>query len=184
MKTNMQLWELMKVAKLYDGISQNQIANKVLDNGADGLLISDHTQDGAYILRPKAGWDDFSALQYTAQNIFEITTIARENAKIAVYNGTGQEGLARSTANDLESLDYTIEEVGNATIQVTTTIYDLSVGTKPKSVAALQEKIGGVIKTTLPITLQTLLDPENPVDVLIILGSDFEQQNTQGGPVT
>lgn len=184
MKTNMQLWELMKVAKLYDGVSQDQIANKVLDNGSDGLLVADHTQDGAYILRPKAGWDDFSVIQYTTQNIFEITAIARENAKIAVYNGTGQEGLARSTANDLESLDYTVEQVGNATTQVTTTIYDLSLGTKPKSIAALQEKIGGVVKTTLPTTLQSLYDPEDPVDVIIILGSDFEEQNTQGGPVT
>jgi len=184
MHTDMQLWEIMKVAKLYDGVTQDQIVTKVLDNGADGLLVADHTQDGAYILRPKSGWEDFSAIQYAVQNIFETSAIARENATIAVYNGTGTEGLARTTANNLKSLDYDVETIGNASAQLTTIIYDLTGGNKPKSVEALQEKIGGTVKTILPPSIQTLLDPENPVDILIILGSDFTEQNTQGGPVT
>lgn len=184
MKTNLQLWEISKIAKLYNDVSQEQIVTKVLDNGSDGLLVSDHTQDGAYILRPKAGWEDFSDIQYTAQNIFEVTALAREEATIAVFNGTGQEGLATSTANDLESLDYTIKKVGNTSAQVSTTIYDLSGGTKPKSVAALQEKIGGTVQTTPPASIEALIATEPPVDIVIVLGSDFLNERAQGGPVT
>src|SRR5690606_10225583 len=101
MKTNFQLWELLKLAKMYDGVDQTHIATKVLDTTEEGLLVSDRTQDGAYILRPKLGWDDFSEIQFTAQNIFNVTAVAKENAKIAVFNGTTQEGLARTTADEL-----------------------------------------------------------------------------------
>jgi len=184
MKTNLQLWEIAKIAKAYDDISQEQIATKVLDNGTDGLLVSDHTQDGAYILRPKAGWEDFSEIQYTAQNIFEVTALAREEATIAIFNGTGEEGLATTTANDLESLDYTVEKIGNASAQVSTIIYDLSQGAKPKSVAALQEKIGGTVQTTPPTSISSLIETEKPVDIVIVLGSDFLKEEAQGGPVT
>ncbi|MFA6525241.1 MAG: LCP family protein [Patescibacteria group bacterium] len=201
-RVNMEPWEMIKLYNMIKDVSADQIIDEVIDNSPDGPLHSETTIDGAYILRPNAGPDDFSEIQDIAQNIFQVEetkTVTRENATIEIHNGTKIAGLAAKTAETLRNAGYNIVAVGNAADQnnETTTIYDLTGGTKPQTLAALKMEIGSEIASTVPaylytpdkneVTYQGLSAPLNSdivsqsgeVDFLILLGTDgVTQTNT------
>ncbi len=197
-KTNLNLWELLRLVKLAKGIDSSKIINKVLDIGPGGPL-KEETIDGAYILEPRAG--NFSEIQDIANNIFNLDLVKElkeksrsEEARIEIRNGTNWEGLASNAAWMLRGLGYEITKIGNAPNRdyERTVIYDLSGGTKPNTLAVLKEKFDANVATSLPAqadlpikfnsnqsTLSnivltgknsTLIKPE--ADFLIILGSD------------
>ncbi|MBU2229117.1 LytR C-terminal domain-containing protein, partial [Patescibacteria group bacterium] len=154
------------------------------------------------ILRPNAGLDDFSDIQDIAQNIFsaeETKTVKRENATIEIHNGTKINGLAAKTAETLRTAGYNVVAIGNAAEQnnETTTIYDLTGGTKPQTLETLKLEIGSETASTVPaylytpdkneVTYQGLSAPLNSeivsqsgkVDFLILLGTnETTQTNT------
>jgi len=180
-KTNFQIWEISKVAKMFEAISGDKISSHVIDNSKDGLLVSKHTEDGAYILSPKSG--NFSEIQYFAQNIFNLSSIQKENAEIAVLNGTKTTGLGRSTADDLEALQYTVTKVDSTANQPATVIYDLSNGANPETAAALKDKFRSRVETQLPQSLQKLFTSETLPDIIIVLGEDMVPAKPTGGSV-
>ncbi|MFA6391584.1 MAG: LCP family protein [Patescibacteria group bacterium] len=194
-RMNMEPWEMIKLYNMIKDVSADQIIDEVIDNSPDGPLHSETTIDGAYILRPNAGLDDFSEIQEIAQNIFQVEetkTVTRENATIEIHNGTKINGLAAKTAETLRNAGYNVVAVGNAAEQNNqiTTIYDLTGGTKPQTLNALKEEIGSEIASTVPaylytpdkneVTYQGLSAPLNSdivsqsgeVDFLILLGAD------------
>jgi LCP family protein required for cell wall assembly len=201
-RMNMEPWEMIKLYNMVKDVSADQIIDEVIDNSPDGPLHSETTIDGAYILRPNAGPDDFSEIKEIAQNIFQVEetkTVTRENATIEIHNGTKITGLAAKTAETLRNAGYNVVAIGNAADQnnETTTIYDLTGGTKPQTLAALKLEIGSEIASTVPaylytpdkneVTYQGLSAPLNSdivsqsgeVDFLILLGTDgITQTNT------
>lgn len=182
MKTNFQIWEILKLAGMFENINSNTLYTRVLDNSPNGLLVSGYTQDGAYILRPKLGWEDFSAIQYLAENIFDIEAINAEEATIAVFNGTKEEGLAKNTADSLESQNYSVTQIGTASAYVQTTIYDLSLGSTPLTLKAIEEEFDAHVRTSVPESVLELIE-DDQVDIIIILGDDFLPTDITGGPV-
>lgn len=192
-QTNLQLWEILRLAKLVQNIQKDQIITRVLDTGPDGLLINDTTPDGAYILRPKSG--NFSEIQYLATNIFNTSRITRENAVIEVQNSTKETGLATRIADQLRGMQYNVVRVGNMQTQeplARTTIYDLSGGKKPYSLASLKNMLNADVASQLPpfmsdnnINYQSIVAPSNAtakaatpdVDLLIIVGTDLASPN-------
>jgi len=198
-KTDMQVWEILEIAKLVKNVEQNQIITQVLDNDKDGLLQSRTTEEGAYILEPKAG--DFSEIQRIAKNIFQTNPMNKENARIAVQNGTDEEGLAKRISKQLTELDYRIVEISNAPTQdyKKTIIYDLSGGKKPSTITGLKSLLDAHVTSSLPVYLTSVdvdydslaeIDINNlnkningtaalqDIDILIILGED-KAINTQ-----
>ena len=176
-KTNMQIWEIVKLAKIADNINKDKIISLALDTSDEGLLYSDTTIDGAYILLPNSG--DYSAIQYRMKNVFNTSFIAREKAKIEVQNGTNVIGLATKTANKLKGLQYNVIQISNADTAeaiTTTTIYDLSGGTQPYTLVSLKNILDANIAPAKSVGMTNSNSPRTTsatnVDILIIIGQD------------
>lgn len=175
-KTNIELPEIMRLANLVKNIDNSKTISKVIDNSANGLLYSDITADGAFILKPKAG--NFKELSFLANNIFneETNKITLEEkpispkTKIVVQNGTTYPGLAWNTAENLKSLNFEIVHIGNAKSQnfEKTIIFDLTKGKKNESLDILKEKFNADIFSFLP----EFLEENIATDFLIILGKN------------
>ncbi|MFA5134317.1 MAG: LCP family protein [Patescibacteria group bacterium] len=189
-KTNLEVWEILRLANIIKDTTGDMLITEVLDTSEGGLLFSETTVDGAYILQPVAG--DYSEIQYRAENIFNASYLMREGARIEIQNSTAQAGLASETAEQLLDLHYNVVKVGNANLEqevTTTTIYDLSGGVKPYTVVSLKNYLQAPISPTLPafmvnsdVSYETIASPINSaninatgeeIDILIILGTDF-----------
>lgn len=187
LSTNLKIWEVLKLWQMFKDVKSEDIINRVLDNGANGLLVDSISAEGAYILTPTSG--DFSEIQYLIKNIFtdapleQKSKVKNEKTKIEVYNGTWINGLANKIALDLEKYSFDVIDIGNCSRQdfQSSVIYDLTFGEKMESLAVLKEKIGANVSLSLP---QWLLDdlakkveeeknPSQP-DFILILGQDAD----------
>jgi polyisoprenyl-teichoic acid--peptidoglycan teichoic acid transferase len=193
-QTNLQIWEMLGLTKFAKNIGSNNLITATLETGTDGLLKSDTTQDGAYILRPKSG--DFSEIQYLAKNIFTISSIAKENAAIEIQNSTSSAGLATRVSERLKSMKYNVTKVGNAKKiepYTKTTIYDLSAGSKPITVTSLKNMLDADTSSVLPafmtneeITYDSISESQNSninvanskTDILVVIGTDMVNTNS------
>lgn len=90
-----------------------------------------------------------------------------EKVTVDVRNGTTKAGLAGATATELKKNAWvTIGKVSDASGSfTTTTIVDLSKGTKPGAVAALQKLLGGTVVTELPKG-----ESSSTADIVVIVG--------------
>lgn len=173
---NLEIWELLRFAKMAEDIDTSGIVSHVIDNSEDGLLNSEiSSETGAYVLLPRAGLDDYSEIQELALNVFEAPqpvvneeteAVAVETATIVVQNASGLNGLASSVQEVLQEQGIGVKTIGNALVsdRADTMIYDLSSGEKPETAAALAEHFG--------IELTTATLPANP-DSSVRLGTDI-----------
>jgi LCP family protein required for cell wall assembly len=189
--TNLEMWELLKLKDLSEGIDSTKIIHKVISDDPGGLLRAANV-DGAYILEPKAG--NFSELQALVKNIFETGTEIvfekkPEPTRVEIQNGTKKTGLAGRTSQMLSELGYKVVKVGNAKEQnyERTVIYDLTGGKKIEELNFLREKIDADLSLTVPSWMTSSVTPTevtifNPPetdstqkyssDFLIILGQN------------
>lgn len=180
--TNLKIWEIVKIWETFNKVKPEDIINKVLDNGPDGLLVDSISSEGAYILSPRSG--DFKEIQYLIANIFnndvtiDSTKAKSEKPTIEVYNGTWINGLATQFATDLEKNGFEILRVGNSSMKnfQKTVIYDLSFGAKVESLTVLKQKTDANISSELPQWLKDDLKKNNTVgtprtpDFVVVLG--------------
>lgn len=168
MKTDLSVSEIKRMMELGKNIDTNNIANKVLDNSENGVL-EDDTINGMYVLKPKLGVDEYSAIQYIAQNIFEIGAIENETATIEIQNGTNQTGVAYRVSTELKNLGYNITATNtyDGTTQKSL-IYDNAVGKKPETFKALKNKFSA---TTIKNLTKT-----SKADIILIIGEDYLSQ--------
>ena len=186
--TNLKTWELIKLWKDFKDVGKNQIINKVLDNGPNGLLVDKIAETGAYILTPRSG--DFSEIQYMVNNIFSDAPVEVKNvvieeaATVEIRNGTWINGLASQTSLDLEKYSFNVIRVGNSSKQnfQKSVIYDLSYGEKEESLAILKKVLNANVSFGLPDWLvedleKDLQNEKNPVqpDFLVILGQTADK---------
>ena len=204
-KTNMEIWEMINLAKLTTGVDTNTIITRVLDNSNDGILHSEIVPEtGAYVLIPDAGLGDYSDIHKIAKNIFDYVDVKKENAKIEIQNGTTISGLALSTKNILDAEGYNITDIGNASVDDNqkTVIYDLTGGQMPNTVKTLKQTMNANIANTIPLYLLTDVTDINydnlnnsfntnianlrnelegqkkqSVDLIIVLGFDQDKTN-------
>ena len=180
-RTNMEPWEMLRLAEIAQDVDQDRIINKVLDNGANGLLYSTIHPDGGYSLLPNI--PDFSEIQSFVQNIFFVRVIEEEQAPIAVLNGTFVTGLATSTSGQLETEGYTVLHYGNAadqTSQQKSVIYAYS-EEYPESVRTLLERFDANLAPVLPERSTLTREDDDPVPdevgIVIVLGKDYAQDH-------
>lgn len=172
LKTNAEVWEIIRAAQISTDLNADNIYSKVIDNSEGGLLYSEiSSQTGAYVLIPQAGEYNYSEIRAFCRNVFEHSEVTKENATVEVQNGTKKNGLAAQTADKLKMLELSVTGVGNAAEQEhqVTKIYDLSNGEKPNALATLQEKLP-TAKFLTAEAGQNLVTEK--VDFLIILGQD------------
>ncbi len=185
--TNLQIWEMLKLWDLTRNVNQEDIVNKVIDNGPDGLLVDTISSDGAYILVPRSG--DFSELQYFVNNIFSDapvdlkSKVSSDRATVEIRNGTWINGLASKTALDLEKYDFIVVRIGNSSRQnfQKTMIYDLTYGEKKDSLSVLKNITGADVSFGLPEWLISDINADvsrekNPIqpDFVLMLGQDAD----------
>ncbi|MCJ7804638.1 LCP family protein, partial [Patescibacteria group bacterium] len=80
-RTDIQLWEMERFLTLLKDVNTQEIAQKVLDNSAEGLL-KDGNMNGAYVLLPRSG--NYKEIQALAHSIFMEPYILKEKARIEI----------------------------------------------------------------------------------------------------
>ncbi|MFA6198575.1 MAG: LCP family protein [Patescibacteria group bacterium] len=199
LKTDMEIWELLRLVDLTKDIDQSQIITHVLDNSATGLLHTTTGTDGAYLLEPNAGLGNYSEIRDLAGTIFERSLLIKEQARIEIQNGTKNTAISQRIASDLIDIGLTISSQSATQDRntKTTVIYDLTLGQKPATVEYLRKTLHAQVYQQRPAvvptnkdlsqnvtnnssypTSSTLVNEQQPnpqsttSDIVIVLGAD------------
>jgi len=179
-QTNIDIWEAVafkKIAEEFNG----QIINQILDSSPDNYLYN-NIVGGAYVLQPKAG--DWSGLQYLADNIFDPELTAKEKANIEILNGTVSTGLAYRTGLVFQYFGYDITRMRNAVENdyKKTIIYDLSNGSKKRTLNGLKRQLRARVSVEIPDWIEEWQGDDwagedkifTKADIVIVVGSDIK----------
>lgn len=175
-RTNMEPWEILKLADIAQNIDNEQITNKVIDQ--ESGLLSATNKSRAYILMPND--KDYIEIKEVFENIFNPEQINTEenSARLAILNGTLINGLANRNANELLRKNFKISYTGNAknTNYEKTVIYDLTSGKMTNSLESLIKKFNANLSPTSfseKISKSQIKNLEN-IDFIVILGLDSD----------
>lgn len=191
--SDMELWEIVKLAKVAKDVDASTLTHRVLDDGPQGALYaSTISLSGvdAYVLLPRKS--DWSEVRRLAARALEATpdqaalAEASRPTRVEIQNGTRQAGLARKTQDLLAKAGYDIVRIGNSTetARERTIVYDLSNGGLPKELHELKDLLGAEVGLTLPGYLASGVTPsgialsngQQPTaggaDFLVVLGQD------------
>lgn len=168
--TDLELWEVAKLAQYARKIDTSKVINHVLDDSPNGPLYATTiavSNGDAYALLPRR--DDWSDLQRIARDLLDPTkqpaqmAAAREPLKIEVLNGTDRVGLAQKTSDLLTKTGYNVVRVGNAPDRNVerTIIYDQTNGTEPEALSTLKNLLNADVSETLSGYIATGLTPSN-----------------------
>lgn len=175
--TDMELGNVRRLYEITKDIPGGSIQSVGL-NDANGvnLLANFRTSRGESALVPAAGTYDYSDIQKYIQRLMSSNLVVRENAKVAVLNGTATSGLAGKESIRLENKSFAVDTVDDADKDdyVTTQIIDLSEGKKPASLKALKALYpGSIVGTVNPLS-----SGYDNADFIIIVGKEREPQSS------
>lgn len=168
-KTDFKINEVRRLYDIMKNIDNSKIQSLSLNDVNGKSLLASYTSPlGQSALIPAAGVDDFTDIQEFIKRQTSSNQVVQENARIVVLNGTEINGLAGKVATRLKSKQLYISEVGDAgnIVQATTTIIDMSGGTKQGTKAALLKEFGNHLTTQNPYA--GLYE----ADFIVIVGSD------------
>jgi len=183
--TNLQVGEILRLAKMGRTVDPTAIIHKVIDDGPKSPLQSSII-DGAFVLVPRK--DDWSDLRQIAADVFQagdsdvvmaaaprMAELA-EKPKVEIQNGSGKTGLAREVSGLLSDAGFTVVKIGNAgSFEFQrTTVYDLTGGKREVAIDGLRQTLGSdinIIVSPLPPNTSTAA-----VDFLVILGKNTPEQ--------
>lgn len=162
-KTDIQIWEMGKLAEISKEIKEDHVISKVIDGG---FLFSDMV-DGMYVLKPKN--EDYEDIQGFVHSIFTDAYLSEERATIEISNGTENNGLAYRAGKLLNLYNYYVVKVGDAQNQSQnkTLIYDYTDGKKPYTISYLENRFG--------VKAEKIRGKENQTDIKIIVGYDYKE---------
>jgi len=177
-ETNLTLNQIVSLAWKVKDINPQSVHTWAI---REPVVTADVNDQNQYILVPdleqiRKIWQDMQSITATPmpEPTEEITLeeyLAEENASVSILNATSSPGLATVTAEFLAEKGFQINEVGNADkYRDQTLIYDYS--GKPYTVQSLLEFMG--------YTQNRLFyrsDPAVTVDIVIVLGADWVNEN-------
>jgi polyisoprenyl-teichoic acid--peptidoglycan teichoic acid transferase len=177
--TNLSLDQVLQLAWLAQDIPVENITNRIIGANAvqmgrspNGLEILQPIPDQIRIIRDEV----FAQGQNTGPLAYEgmdaLTLMKAEGASVKVLNGTPFAGLAGVTGDYLTSLGVNVVAVGDAdgTGYDYTSVYDYR--GKPYALSYFKELLG--LNT---FRIHGRYDQESDVDVTIILGADWANNN-------
>lgn len=137
--------------------------------GTDSLVTTGNI-NGQSIVMPKAGLEDYDAIQDYVRGHLRDGYIVKEKAKVLMVNGTVQSGLAGAMATKLKSYGYNVIGTASTKEKVfpTTVVVDLSKGKKKYTKHYLEQRFSTVAVKTLPDATIT----PGTADFVVLLGSD------------
>lgn len=195
--TNLNTWELIRLAKLFGNLDQIDVKHHVLDI-SEGSPLYATSINGAYVILPKE--DNWQPIQDMAKNIFadaqertdtylssndvlsEISPPLSPIIHIEIQNGTTITGLASLMAQYLKGQGFEIVNIGNAKKQTytQTVMYDFTQNLYEKERKLLENYLKANTQNTSSDWVYGSLNEEEttqetpPVDFLIILGTDAQ----------
>lgn len=167
--TDMSLSDAVRLYDLTKGVGDSGIQSLDLVTAPNNFVTTGN-MNGTSIDEPKAGLFDYSAIQAYVRSTLKDGYIAKENAQVAVLNGTARAGLATTKANELKSYGYNVIKVDTAPTQTyaKTVIVDLTNGVDKYTRHYLENRYGVTATTKLP---DTTIQP-GTANFVVILGQD------------
>lgn len=167
MRTDINLDEMKRLMELGQKINSNNVANKVIDNQDEGLVMS-RDVGGASVLVPTAGNGNFSAIRSHVRSLFTDGYVKLEEAKVEIQNGRARSGAAYTLSSLLRSYGYNIvKTVATQGDESQTRIIDYSDGQNPYTVKYLENRLG--------VSAERSQKPANATsEILIILGESYK----------
>lgn len=167
-RTDMQLWEMERFLTLMRDVNTQEIAHRVLDDSAEGLLKSSN-MNGAYVLLPRSG--NYKEIQSLAHSIFMEPYILKEKARIEIQYPAKKSAQAKQVETRLKEFGYNVVAVIPAPAEdyPETIIVDYTKGNKPYTFDLLKNRFKDA---------KLLSDGDNTrtdVDITIILGDNFKE---------
>ncbi len=190
--TNMELWELLRLANMVKDVDRDTIISHGLTEGPGGHLEVVIGEDGAFLLQPPGG--NFDAIRDLVANILGQDTDAatvvtnqaepepvvdeekeqllkqatKENVSIEIRNGTFVSGLAGQTQSHLDSLGFDVPTTGNAPFRdfERTVIYNLSDEAELDTITYLTEELSANVATNVPSWVFNIAES----DIVVIMG--------------
>jgi LCP family protein required for cell wall assembly len=166
--TDLNLSEVRRLIQIGQKIDNKHIKSVSL-NDADGknLLASYRSPLGESALIPAAGMDDFTDIQHYIQKLTSNNPIVKEDATVALLNGTDTFGLAGDNAQKLEAKGLNVPITTDATgTRKHTTIINNAGTTKPATLKLLKSLYGSYVTTTNPYK------GKYTEDFIVVLGTD------------
>lgn len=167
-----------ELQRLYE-IAQNIPGDKFVSVGlADppNVLVATDNIGGLSVVVPTEGLFQYDNIQSYVRNTLRDAFLKKENARVAILNGTGVAGLATGREKELKSYGYNIVLIDNAPTDdyQQTQLIDLSSGKNPYTSSYLEKRLG------VKLTSQTIagLPTNETVDFVIILGSNEANQTS------
>ncbi len=166
-QSNMSIDEVTRLYDIGKTINSNDIATLSLVDPPNNLLTSVNIA-GQSIQRPKAGLNDFTEIQSFVRNALKDGFIAKENASIAVLNGTATSGLAAKRTTELKSYGYNVVTTGDTPTKNYTknVVVALRGDSKKYTQHYLEQRFGVKAVSSLPSGVS---NPSN-ADFVIIVG--------------
>lgn len=168
-RSNLSPGEVLRVYELMGSIESSKIGSVGLADAPNNFVMTDNI-NGQSIVRPRLGLFDYSEIHNFVRNVMKDGYIRKENASIAVYNGSTLTGLAAKRSEELKSYGYNITTVANAPTRnySQTTLVDLTNGQKKFTISYLEKRLKVKSVTSMP---DNTINP-NGADFVIILGQN------------
>ena len=188
--SNLELWEVMRLADILKDLPQEKIVTRVLESLPDGLVKAATGLDGAYVLQPRIGLGNYQEIHELTANIFILNQVAREAAPIQIQNATQDKYLSETAAHTLKGFAFDIKSSANLkTVRYEQSlVVDLSKGQAPQTIAMLKQRYNATVITELPADITLIhqnqansnynsnnnknAEPEVQPKILLLLGQN------------
>lgn len=169
MTTDLSLKNALRLVDIGKGMDMSKLKSIGLADPPNNFVRTDDV-DGQSVVRPTAGFGDYSAIQNYIRNTLKDPYLAKENATVAILNGTSTAGLASKKADELRSYGYNVTLVADAPTHDYTqnVLVDTTNGKRPFTRNYLEKRLDLQSTTRLP-------DPaiqSQSADFVIILGQN------------
>lgn len=158
-KTNLKLWEIMRLRSYAEKIGAGSVATKILENNEAGMLKAETGIDGAYLLVPRE--KDFSEIQEFSKNIFNYSPISNEKARLDLFAPFAAAKEIEKVKHALEPWGIEVvvrhEKISSDQLQTLPLLADFSSGKKPNSLKKIMETFPKA--QSLPANIEL---PEHP----------------------
>jgi LCP family protein required for cell wall assembly len=173
-RSNLSTGEVLRIYDIMKGIDSSKVTSVGLADPPN-VLVGTGMINGQSVVKPTAGLFDYSAIQNFVRNTLRDGYLKKEDASIAVFNGSTITGLAGKRATELKSFGYNITATANAPTKnyQQTTLIDLTGGKKKYTQHYLEQRLKVTAVTSLP---DSSINP-NGAEFVIILGQN--ESNSQ-----
>lgn len=173
-QTDLSLKDASRLYGILKGVDVSKIGSTSLDQPPTPYITTANLA-GQSVVLPKAGMFSYGDIQQFIRGQLKDPYIMKENAKVAVLNGTDTPGVATHVANQLKSYGYNVIFTGNTNNSGWSSTQVVQLDPKDKYTKNyLEQRFNAKVITKLP---DNSIDA-NGADFVIIVGSDEANSST------